>query len=286
MTPLVRQALVKADEIRRKFGLNIFQPINVFDVCIELGITVRSLDANMEGMYITQNDGKYPTILLSSLRPLPRRVYTCAHELGHHLFNHGSKMDTLTEYNPSAATYDADEFLVDAFAGGLLMPVAGIQAEFAKRSWNINTATPLQFYTVASIFGTGYQTLITHCKVNKLIKEATANTLSKVTPAKILEGIIGPNSVNSYFKIVDGKTDLPGIDMEVSNLLIVPSTIQIDGEHLEKYKDTTSGTVYIAKKAGIVRAGSTDNSVSYFIRIQNAGYIGLAEYRHLENEEI
>ena len=286
MTPLVRQALVKADEIRRKFGLNMFQPINVFDVCIDLEITVRSIDANMEGMYISQNDGKCPNILLSSLRPLPRRVYTCAHELGHHLFNHGSKMDALTEYNPGAATYDADEFLVDAFAGALLMPVAGIQAEFAKRNWNINTATPIQFYTVASVFGTGYQTLITHCKVNKLIKEATGNALSKVTPAKILESIIGPNTINSYFKIIDGKTELPGIDMEVSNLLVIPPTIHIDGDHLQKYKDMPTGSVYIAKKPGIVRAGTTDNNSNYFIRIQNSGYVGLAEYRHLENDEL
>lgn len=283
MTPLVRQALVKADEIRRKFGLNMFQPLNVFDICRDLNITVRFLDVNMEGMYVIQENGTNPTILISNQRPLPRRNYTCAHELGHHLFNHGSKIDMLTDYDPSSSYYDSDELLVDAFAGALLMPVAGIQAEFAKRNWNINTVTPVQFYTICSVFGTGYQTLITHCKVNRLIKTQSADSLAKLNPTKILESIIGLNNVNSNFKIIDGKTDLSAIDIEVSNLLIFPSNILIEGEHLQKYKDTSFGTVYIAKKPGIISAATNDNSIEYFIRIQNSGYIGLAEYRHLEN---
>lgn len=284
MTPLVRKALSKADEIRRRAGLNMFQPINVFDVCVDLGITVRFLDVNMEGMYVAQNNGESPNILLSNQRPLPRRNFTCAHELGHHLFNHGSKMDALTEYDPTASSYDGDELLVDAFAGALLMPVAGIQAEFAKRDWNIDTATPLQIYTVASVFGTGYSTLITHCKVNKLIRDTAGNALLKFTPAKILESIIGSNEGISNFKIIDGQTNLTAIDIEVNNLLILPANIEVEGEHLQKYKDTSLGIAYIAKKPGIVRAKTVDDSVSYFIKIQNAGYIGLAEYRHLESE--
>src|SRR3546814_6969436 len=38
-----------------------------------------------------------PRIHLSARRPLPRRAYNCAHELGHHVFAHGSSIDELRE---------------------------------------------------------------------------------------------------------------------------------------------------------------------------------------------
>src|ERR1700740_3255389 len=120
MNNLFMQATLKADEVRQHFDLDMFQPINVFDVCTELGLAVTFVDINMEGMYIKKN-GRRPTILLSNQRPLPRRVYTCAHELGHHVFNHGSKIDGLKEQTSGSSHYDNDELLVDTFAGALLM---------------------------------------------------------------------------------------------------------------------------------------------------------------------
>ena len=59
-----------------------------------LGIVVRFNNINMEGMY---QRGLPPRIHLSARRPLPRRAYNCAHELGHHVFAHGSSIDELRE---------------------------------------------------------------------------------------------------------------------------------------------------------------------------------------------
>lgn len=274
MSPLIKLALAKAYEVRKQFGLDLFQPTNVFDICDDLGLTVWFVDINMEGMY--KSDGQ---IVLSSLRPLSRRVYTCAHELGHHLFNHGTKIDELNDSDN--APYDNDELLVDAFAGALLMPIAGVQAEFAKRNLKPNSSTPLQFYIISSVFGTGYQSLVTHCKVNKLITNTKAASLQKHTPAKILKEILGKDTKAS-FKIFDGLTHVPVIDIEVSNVIFLPKSFKIEGNHLEKLTDTNEGVAYIAQKAGIIRAYCPDDN-TYFIRIQNIGYIGLSENRHLEN---
>ncbi len=76
---LARQAMYKSAEVRQKAGIANNQAISIYDLCHKLGITVRFVDISMEGMYL---GGQKPTFLLSALRPLPRRNFTCAHELG------------------------------------------------------------------------------------------------------------------------------------------------------------------------------------------------------------
>lgn len=161
MNQLYTSAIRKASEVRIKLGLDLFEPINIYDVCASLGIDVRFVDINMEGLYVNNNG--IPQILLSCLRPFPRRIFTCGHELGHHVFNHGLKVDVISDESENSSFKSNDEILVDAFAAALLMPVGGIQAEFTKRNINFQAATPVDFYTISSVFGVGYQTLITHC---------------------------------------------------------------------------------------------------------------------------
>jgi Zn-dependent peptidase ImmA (M78 family) len=282
MDPLVMLALRKASEIRSKHKLNIYQPINIYDLCIEMNINVRFVEINMEGMYFSQKDATFPQILISNQRPFARRVYTCAHELGHHLFNHGSKIDSLNDGSGKLAVYDSDEFLVDTFAGALLMPVSGIIAEFTKRKWDIALASPEQFYVVSSAFGTGYKSLIVHCQKNNLINELSVRDLLRQTPGKILESLLGSGAPKSHFKIID-KMNTSVIDIEVSNFIFLPPTVQVEGSQLCKYKETSQGTAYIAEKSGIARILDSKENKGYFVRIQNSNYIGLAEYRHLEN---
>lgn len=281
MNSLYRDAIRKASVVRRQLGVNMFQPINIFDSCINLGLTVRFVDVNMEGLYVKQ--GHSSTILISNKRPFPRRGFTCAHELGHHVFNHGLKVDILSDENEVATSKDDDEILVDAFAAALLMPVGGIQAEFAKRSWNFQQASPIDFYTVCSTFGVGYQTLVTHCKVNDLINESKADLLLKLTPAKIFKTYLGNVENKSYFKVIDQYSELSILDLEISNYIVLPYYMQVEGDYFDKQFDTKIGCMYIAKKAGISTAHSSDGKTSYFIRIQKENYLGLADYRHFEN---
>lgn len=283
MNPIVVKALRKADEVRQQYKIDMYKPINIFDLCIEIGITVRFVEINMEGMYFSQKNGSSPQILISNLRPMPRRTYTCAHELGHHLFGHGSKIDNLGNEGLHVKEYDADEFLVDTFAGALLMPITGVLAEFAKRDWNIKTSTPNQFYTISSIFGTGYQSLIVHCQKNNIISNSGATLLLRSTPGKILESILGSETSNTHFKIIDNMNSSSVIDMEALNYIILPSTASVTGNHLRKYKNTKIGIAYIAEQPGIVHIITDEGEENYFIRIQNSNYMGLAEYRHLEN---
>jgi IrrE N-terminal-like domain len=91
---LATQAMQAALSTRAKVKLDQVSPICIYGVCQSLGIQVRFNNINMEGMY---QRGVSPRIHLSARRPLARRAYNCAHELGHHVFGHGSSIDELRE---------------------------------------------------------------------------------------------------------------------------------------------------------------------------------------------
>lgn len=286
MNELYTSAIRKASEIRMKLGYSLYEPINIYDVCSKLEIDVQFVDINMEGFYVNNkimDNTDYPKILISRLRPFPRRVFTCGHELGHHIFNHGLKLDILTDENDTSNHKSNDEILVDAFSAHLIMPVACVQSEFKKRKLDFSLATETDYYIVSSLLGVGYQTLIMHCKVNRLINEYKYLELSKHTPSKIFKKHFGNVEEKAYFKIIDFKTSNLPIDLEVSNYLVIPSDFEVDTNYFEKVKNTELGTLYLAKKSGISSIYSNTSEKSCFARIQPQNYIGFAEYRHLEN---
>jgi hypothetical protein len=104
-----------------------------------------------------------------------------------------------------------------------------------------------------------------------------------LTPAKIFNTYLSDALEKSYFRIIDHLAELSVVDLEISNYLILPSNMQLDECYLEKVLDSEIGCVFVARKAGITSAHSSDGKSNYFIRIQKQNYIGFAEYRHFEN---
>lgn len=72
---LHRQAMQAATECRDQLDLDPFAPVDPFAVATRLGVKVVFIATSMEGFYFKQPT---PRILLSSLRPVPRRAFTCA----------------------------------------------------------------------------------------------------------------------------------------------------------------------------------------------------------------
>ena len=174
-TQLAEQALEKSLEVREEYGYDFRSPLCVYELADRAGVKVQFVDdVSMEGVYAALTR---PTVLLSSLRPLARRAFTCAHELGHHVFGHGSTIDELRD-NVESGTFSPIEFLADTFAGFILMPAQGVKRAFSTRGLAATTATPEQVYAVASSFGVGYETIIGHLEYSlRYINAPRANLL-------------------------------------------------------------------------------------------------------------
>ena len=282
MKNIFLNAIRSSLKVRNKLGFDLYEPINIYDVCHLYNVSVRLVNINMEGIYVKADKFKSSTILLSNERPFSRRVFTCAHEFGHHCYGHGSKIDNL-DYN-SKYSYDQDqeELLVNAFASSLLMPIAGIQVEFVKRKLSPHTASPLDYYVISSFFGVGYHTLVYHCKINKLIGGIKMKELLKFTPSKILKLYFSSNIEKSHFKYIDNYSQPSVVDLEISNYLILPNDVKIDNNYLKEIKRTNFGIICMANKMGITEVISQNFDDNICVRIENKNYVGLSEYRHLE----
>ena len=282
---LATQALQAATATRAKAKLGQAEPICIYGLCETLGIVVRFNNINMEGMY---QRGLPPRIHLSARRPLARRAYNCAHELGHHVFGHGSSIDELRENAKERPWEDPKEYLADTFAGFILMPIIGLRRAFSVRGWTPETATPTQMFTVACEFGVGYATLLTHLSAGvDMLSRRRASALQRVRPRALRMDILGSPTPQPLI-VTDHYRTAPTMDAEVNTLIVLPPSTKVTGGGLTFERDLQAGRLFRAMKPGIFQASAGDWAI--FVRIapvQNNepyGYIGLAKYRHLEED--
>lgn len=285
-TAIANQAIRAATTTRSKAGESQADPICIYDLCDTLGIRVHFNDINMEGMY---QRGHPPRIHVSALRPMARRVFNCAHELGHHVFGHGSSIDELREEATDCPWQDPNEFLADTFAGFILMPTIGLRRAFSVRNWTPETATASQLFTIACEFGVGYATLLTQLSTSvKLLSRERAKYLGRQSPRTIREDILQVPTPESLV-VVDHYRIAPTVDIEEKTLLLLPPGTRTKDRGLVFERDLKNGRLFRAEKPGIfqVRSGDWVN----FVRIApvsddgRCGYVGLAKYRHLEDNE-
>ena len=226
---------------------------------------------------------KRPQILLSSLRPLVRRTFNCAHELGHHIFKHGTTVDELLEELRKLGHRKApNEFLVDAFAGFFLMPILGVRRAFSLRNWKINTALPDEMYTIACSFGVGYETLIDHLTYGlEALPQDRADILLRESPKSIRKRCLGFETSEPLIVIDEFSSQQP-IDAEVGTRIIFPRDVEVEGKSLESELLLFNGHIYRCQRPGIIRVVSDRRQWATFVRIARFQFTGLSRFRHLE----
>ena len=278
---LANQAMQAAIATRAKAKLDQHGPICIYGLAETLGVTVRFNNINMEGMY---QRGAPPRIHLSARRPLQRRAYSCAHELGHHVFGHGSSIDELREDAKEYHWEDPKEFLADTFAGFTLMPIMGLRRAFATRGWTPETAMAAQMFTIACEFGVGCGTLLTHLSAGvNMISRARAAALQRVTPKALRTDILGALTPEPLI-VADRHRAGPTLDAEVMMLLLLPPGTETTGASLAHESDLADGRLFRAVRPGIVQASADGGAWAAFVRIAPEAYVGLAQYRHLEDD--
>jgi len=278
---LATKAMQAAIATRAKATCDQHGPICIYGLCETLGVTVRFNNINMEGMY---QRGARPRIHLSACRPLPRRAYNCAHELGHHVFGHGSSIDELREDAKENSWEDPKEFLADTFAGFMLMPIMGLRRAFAARGWRPEKATAVQIFTIGCDFGVGYGTIVTHLSAGvNMISLTRAAALKRTTPKALRARILGVLTPEPLI-VADRYRPGPTLDTEVKMLLLLPPGTETTGSNLAYERDLAEGRLFRAVQPGIVRASADSGTWAAFIRIAPEAYVGLAQYRHLEDD--
>ncbi len=85
------------------------------------------------------------------------------------------------------------------------MPKLAVLKAFATRGITTATASPLDMYRVASLFGVGYATLVQHLtRTLSVLSGSRAAELLKTTPKKIREQILGASTAGALH-LVDSK---------------------------------------------------------------------------------
>ncbi|MBI4524756.1 MAG: ImmA/IrrE family metallo-endopeptidase [Deltaproteobacteria bacterium] len=267
--------------MRRSAGYRLDAAICVYDLAERLGIEIRFLDIpSMEGMYYRASE---PAIILSSLRPPGRRVFTCAHELGHHNQRNGTHVDHFAEQWKRPG-WDSKEFAADCFAGALLMPKMAVERAFTLRQWKISESTPGQVYRISTYFGVGYTTLIHHMRTALLLlPQSHAEALLKVNRRQAQALALGWETPETVW-VVDAHWTDRAIDVEAGDLIFVHGQPSSEGNCIERVVEAEGGRLLRASQPGIGRL-EDGSGWSAFVRVSRRGFVGRSLYRHLEEPD-
>ena len=274
-------AFAAALRTRKNAGYGLDEAICVYDLAERLGIEVRFADVpSMEGMLYCNPE---PVIIVSSHRPAGRRIFTCAHEIGHFHSEDGTTIDDLVGKSDKAGS-DPKEFIADCFAGALLMPKMAVERAFAIRNWSIESSTPGQIYMISSYFGVGYSTLVHHLWQSlRLIPSSHAAELLKVSRRKAQAQVLGWESAETVW-MVDSHWKGRAIDVEVGDFVEVLGNPAFEGECLEDAGVSRGGRMYRACQPGI---GKLSASLDWagFVRVSRRTFVGRSIFRHLPEED-
>lgn len=283
MSPERRRVALRAStaalRVRRKAGIGSDYPCNVFDLAEDLGVEVRlAALPSAEGVY---SPGR-PVIIVSSLRPPGRQAFTCAHELGHHVYGHGEQFDELVEERGKTRRYDPKEFEADCFAAALLMPKTALLKGLVARGWNARTLSAAQCYKLSSWLGVGFGTLVGNMNWGlELIDDTQASTLQKMKLPQIRKTIIG-RECKEHLVVVDEMWAGRAIDAQVGDLILLPVSAVVEGSVVEPVCTGAIGYLVRAARPGVGRASIPESAWAQYVRVSRKAFVGLARFRHLE----
>jgi Zn-dependent peptidase ImmA (M78 family) len=232
-TELARQALKAAIRTRMELSAPPTESICVYDAAEKSGLEVRFVDIpSMEGMYIKGSIlHSQPIILVSALRPVGRQASTVAHELGHHVFGHGTRIDQYianAEDHRDLHTLEPEEMLAIMFAGFFLMPKAAVEHSFIVRGWSPGSATPRQVFSIAGWFGVGYGTLIHHMRSSLgMLSKPGAKALLSIQPKRIRQQILGASTAFDCF-LVDHRWVGRPVDLQIGDFMLVDPGVKVE----------------------------------------------------------
>jgi Zn-dependent peptidase ImmA (M78 family) len=283
---LARQALRASIRLRIELDVPPTAALCVFDAAEKLEIELRYVDVpSMEGMYLKNSEPHLrPIILVSALRPAGRQATTAAHELGHHVFGHGTRIDQYmadSDENSVTPSGNEEEMLANSFAGFFLMPKAAVEHGFKVRGYVPGSVTAQQVYEVAGWLGVGYGTLIHQMRSSlDLLTEPKAKALLSIQPKKVRQELFGAALSADCFVVGQAWSGRP-VDLQRGDVALMKNDVALEGTCLEIDGKTADGRVIVkAVTTGMGRIVGPDWAV--FARVRPREFVGRSIFRHLE----
>ncbi len=275
----IRKVVKRALKIRSQNDIPLDNSFCVIDLANKLGLEVKFVSlSSMEGAFLKESK----TILLSTLRHEGRIRFTCAHELGHYIFDHGDHFDELVEEVHSGKSR-YEQLVSDMFASFLLMPETTVRNGFLIRGWDIKYPSHAEIYTIASYLGVGYSTLLNHMEYGlRILKLDKYNNLIKIQPKDVKSELCGFN-ITTNLLVVDKFWRGRPADMQVGDHLFVEGNVKIEGDCV-KIMNGELKSIVTAQKPGICRIMSDHVEMAIIIRVRKKEYAGRAIFRHLEED--
>jgi hypothetical protein len=269
-------------QLRRNLAIPREVPVNAFDIAQMCGLDVRFLDVpSLEGMFVRDPGLR---VLLPSLehRPRSRVLFSCAHEVGHHQFGHGTTADEYLAEGQSRAL-SHEEYLADSFAAHLLMPRAAVMDCFQRRQWDARHPTPQQVFLISGELGVGYETLLVHMSSSlELIARAERDQLTKTTPKALKLELTSDPAIRKVV-VVDSFWKHVPIDAECGETVILPPGVGADCALLRSVSDRNDVSLYTALRPGQESIALGAGKVS--VRVARQHYIGPYLNRYLPDPD-
>ncbi len=279
---LALRAAARAEHVRVRCDIPRAAAVDPILVAEKQNCEVRFMSLpSLEGVY---SPTPRPVIILGSQRSLGRRAFTCAHELGHHEFEHGTRIEELNAGGFQGGK-DPDEFLAEMFAAFLLMSQGSVRRAFKDRHIQPHGVKPMQVFRLACYLGVGYGTLIDHMTWTlRLLLPQERESLLQTQPKELKAQFGG--SPQSEVVLVDGFWRDRAVDLEIGDILVLHQGAAVEnGPRLAPHGAIDGQKTFKAMARGYVRAFHINSKWAVNIRIASKHYEGLARYRFLDDHE-
>jgi hypothetical protein len=249
LRPLTLLGARKALEIRQRLQIDKSAPAIPFEIAPQLGAQVWLRDAStFDGVY---SAGAPPAIVISSLRPLGRTAFTCAHEIAHHAFGHGARIDEVLDPDATNSQLAPEEHIANAFAAHLLMPRSAVIHGMQARQLDPRAITPVDVLALSSWLGVGYATLVTHlCYQLRLLGGVDVSRLNSHEPNRTKVAIAPDCHGTQEVVLADQAWSGRPIECRVDDFVCLPRDTEVDGARLTLTYRGSHGDVFRAMSVG------------------------------------
>jgi Zn-dependent peptidase ImmA (M78 family) len=254
-------------------GYPIDKPCDIYRLVAE-HVTLQFIDVpTLEGMYL--EDADLRRICVCAVRPSGRQRLTSAHEFGHLLMGHGTRLDLIEEARNQADENSIEETLANVFAYHILMPARAVHTGFTLRHLDPKRPTPREVYAVANWLGVGYTTLVQHMRFSlELLTSDLQAKLLRKNLKSLKSAIVGRETAHDVFEL-DALWNDCTLHTEIGDYVLGVGT----GEY--RILSPAGPGVHRVSACGSSKV-RLESGATLQVHAARSNYVGFYDYRYLE----